>query len=384
MPALPNPSAVRPTDHRNLNLWKLHEDVCFGQAGGKVIWQPRILAWYDDKVFFKEPLPAPYENLSRADLYRRLGCSDRLYYFNDCLVAHEDPRVRIEQTKLPHGQEQITYHTPVGVQTLIIGWSEHSRCAEIVKRPILDERDMKIAAWRAQRTTWSFDQTKYNALVEELGDLGAPTAYLGRTNIQRLFVEDMGVEQTIFALMDYPQVCDQYFEALEVCEDRLMDVICASPIRIINYGDNFHASITSPDLFRKYILPAYQRRYEKLHPAGKWISSHWDGWVKPLLPLARACALDAIEAITPIPQGDVTLEETKAALGDDLFLMDGLPAIYFNEEYPEQDLIDCVNKCLDLFAPKLILGISDEISATGNIDRVRLVGQIVDDYNASL
>jgi len=32
--------------------------------------------------------------------------------------------------------------------------------------------------------------------------------------------------------------------------------------------------------------------------------------------------------------------------------------------------------------PKLILGISDEMSSRGDIERIRLVGRVVDDYNA--
>ena len=38
---------------------------------------------------------------------------------------------------------------------------------------------------------------------------------------------------------------------------------------------------------------------------------------------------------------------------------------------------------IDLFAGKLILGISDEMSSTGNIDRIKYVGEIVDRHNAS-
>ena len=85
----------------------------------------------------------------------------------------------------------------------------------------------------------------------------------------------------------------------------------------------------------------------------------------------------------PQPQGDVTLAETKAALGD-MFLLDGIPAVYFDHTFSEQELIDCTKKCIDLFAPHLILGISDEISSHGDIERVRLVTKVVDDYNASL
>ena len=59
-------------------------------------------------------------------------------------------------------------------------------------------------------------------------------------------------------------------------------------------------------------------------------------------------------------------------------------AIYFDETYPEQTLIDCAKRVIDLFAPNLVLGISDEISSHGEIERIRLVTEVVDDYNAGL
>ena len=39
---------------------------------------------------------------------------------------------------------------------------------------------------------------------------------------------------------------------------------------------------------------------------------------------------------------------------------------------------------IDLFAPNLVLGISDEISSTGDLERVRLVGEIVEEYNRQM
>lgn len=69
---------------------------------------------------------------------------------------------------------------------------------------------------------------------------------------------------------------------------------------------------------------------------------------------------------------------------DDKIFADGIPAIYFDELYPVETLVECVQKILDLFAPHLILGISDEISSTGDIERIRLVGRMVDEYNEKI
>jgi hypothetical protein len=49
-----------------------------------------------------------------------------------------------------------------------------------------------------------------------------------------------------------------------------------------------------------------------------------------------------------------------------------------------ETLIETTKKIIQLFAPNLVLGISDEISSTGDIERVRIVGRIVDEYNQSV
>ena len=113
-------------------------------------------------------------------------------------------------------------------------------------------------------------------------------------------------------------------------------------------------------------------------------TSHWDGDTRSLLKYAKRTGLDGIEAITPKPQGDVTLKEVKEALGDEVWLVDGIAAILFNEEYPEEALMDQIKECIELFAPKLILGISDELSSTGEIERVRRIREYVDEYNRKI
>ena len=377
------PFVSRRTDHRNIDLAQLHLDICFGRSGGKIIWQPRILAWISDKLFAGKGLPPPYTGMSRPQLYRVLGCSDRIYDFTECFVPHDHPDVRCTRRDLNELDYEVCWQTPTGTQKAVYRKVPNSPWHEPLKWPIVSETDMKIAAWRNLRRTWSWDQKRYEELCKQWQGIGAPTMYICRTTVQQLFVEDTGVEAGTYAIVDYPATCEEYFEALNTQQERLIEVINASPIQIINFGDNIHARTTPPAWFRKYILPVYQRRCALLHQAGKFVHAHWDGDCGPLLPLARQTGLDGIEAITPTPQGDVTLEETKAALGD-MFLLDGIPAIYFTRTFSEQVLIDCARKCIDLFAPRLILGISDEIASDGDIERVRLVGQIVDDYNASV
>jgi len=365
------------------DLAKLHHDVVFGKSNGKIIWQPRIICWYYDKKFAGEPLPAPYTDMTPPELYRALGCSDRLYdWYNGCFRRIEHPSVKWIEKRLNETDTQMTIHTPAGKQVVVYRHAPNSSYGYHLKWEVETEEELKVAAWREENATWEWDQDRFDEAQREVSDLGAPTMFMPRMNVQCLYIEKMGVERGVFALYDWPDTTEAFFRALEECHDRLMDVINASPVEIINFGENIHSATLSPPLFLKYHLPACQRRCEKLHRAGKFLCSHWDGDCGPLLRYAHDTGLDGIEAITPQPQGDVTLEEVKKGLGDDMVLLDGIPAIFFDKTFPVKILVECTRRVIELFAPRLVLGISDEISSTGDIERIRIVGDIVEEYNA--
>ena len=356
-----------------------------GRAGGQVVWQPRIAAWWKDKRFFGEPLPEPYEHLSVPDMFRYLDCSARLYEFNECFRRVEHPAVKVTTHDLGNNQTLTSIRTPAGEQTAIKEARPTCRLAMQVKREIVTQEDLRVATWRAENADYVFDREVYDRLLAEWGDLGLPSMYLPRVNIQDLYINTMGIQQAILALHEWgPEAFAPYFRALDELHERFISLLNTLPqFEIVNFGDNLHASTLPPRWFEKYVLPAYIRRCELLHRAGKFVHAHWDGDTRSLLRFAQQTPLDGIEAITPRPQGDVTLEEVREALGDRLFLIDGIPAIYFDTTYEPAELEACAAKVIELFAPRLILGISDEISSTGDIERVRLVGRIVDEHNAA-
>jgi hypothetical protein len=54
-------------------------------------------------------------------------------------------------------------------------------------------------------------------------------------------------------------------------------------------------------------------------------------------------------------------------------------AIDFLPGFPVDELLDFARRAIDMFAPKLILGVSDEISQVGEIEKIEAVSKLVDE-----
>ena len=109
---------------------------------------------------------------------------------------------------------------------------------------------------------------------------------------------------------------------------------------------------------------------------------HLDGYFHSLLSYLKHLPFDGLEALTPVPQGDVTLEEIKEAIGDKV-LLDGIPAVLFMDTYTREELMETTEKVIRLFAPRLVLGASDEVpEGTGQeaMERVRMVAKYCKQY----
>ena len=75
----------------------------------------------------------------------------------------------------------------------------------------------------------------------------------------------------------------------------------------------------------------------------------------------------------------LSLEQIKAAAGDSIVCLDLLPAIHFLSHYSMQECLDFTHRAIDMFAPRLILGISDEISQVGEIEKIEAITKLVDE-----
>lgn len=341
----------------------------------RLVWQPRLETWIAANRRLGT-IPDRYRELSDLQIYDDLGCSPRCYnYFNPCLVAEQTGDVEVTVETQPDGR-RVTTRTPVGTLTQFEYIT--SLAHQIREFPVKTVADIPALEYLLRHTTYRWDAERFAQTDALIGDRAAPTMYVPRVNIQRLIIQYTGFEPFYYLYHDHPAHVEHLLQTLNETDDAIYDVVCQCPIEIINFGDNLAAEFVSPAIFEKWYLPHYQQRSSQLHAHGKKCHSHWDGACKALLPYAQETGLDGLEALTPLPQGDVTLAEIKSALGDNMILIDGLPCTHFMPQHSYQEVADFTKELIDLFAPNLILGISDELSPPGDIEKVRLVSELVE------
>lgn len=382
-------------------------EIFKGDDPGQVVWQPRIENWYDVNKR-QGTMPEKYQGMTLLEIYDDLECSPRPYLYGrpspedlsdwegleraggGYCPQHVPPvwTVRLEGGNITSeqeidGNELIErWKTPKGNLTRRWRISELSIVPHVTDYPVKKVDQLKILEYilRHQKVELHYDN--YELVREKMGDRAPLAINAPRAPFQMLILFYMNYQPGIIALHRHPIEVESFLKAAEEIDNRFYDMIKDSPIDIVNFPDNVDGHFDSPPLLEKYLLPHWQHRTEELRKAGKYTDVHWDGSIKPILRYTHDVGVDGFEAFTPKPQGDVTVEEMSQALSDDLILLDGVPATHFLPSASVSTLKETVDQVIEEFAPKLILGISDEIPANGDIEKVRLVSEWVNEYNS--
>ena len=69
--------------------------------------------------------------------------------------------------------------------------------------------------------------------------------------------------------------------------------------------------------------------------------------------------VDNASGIVCIPPS-LTLEEIREHIGEKI-LLDGIPSVFFLDHYSMDQIQECVEKLVEYFHPRLVLGVSDEM-----------------------
>ena len=109
----------------------------------------------------------------------------------------------------------------------------------------------------------------------------------------------MGIENTIYATVDIPNVMDRTVGTINENLLKCVDMICKSSAEIIFMGDNFSSDVQPPPFFQRWSAPFYRETFKRIKAVGKYSSVHVDGRLRGLLREFARIGADCIDAVTP-------------------------------------------------------------------------------------
>jgi hypothetical protein len=350
-----------------------------GREGDKVPWNIRHEFWYHYNMV-KGSLPAKYKGKSLLEICLEWGASWRCYsgYFTDRFVKVSYTGDVEVSAVTSDGRITAVFKTPKGTLRQVNVKDDVGLTSRTIEYPIKSLDDLKPMEYILENIRVEFDGKIYAKMEENLRGHGLLSYFFPRSPYQRLILEYMGLERTMSFLLRYKREIENFMRVIKASNDMFYEVMARTPIKIFNLGENIDVRMTPPKIFEKYCLPYYRERADFLHRSGKYVHIHVDGYAKPLLPLLRETGLDGIEALTVKPVGDMTLEDIKKHVGEEMVILDGVPYIFFIPETISLEKFDeFVKKIISMFRNNLVLGISDELPPSADESRVKRVSEII-------
>ncbi len=353
---------------------------------------PDVMPWFADLTYwygaaaYRGTLPEKYRGEGVVQLYRDLGCGCHEHALNlPCRIQHHEVDTRVDEEKDGHGRpyrQRVEWRTPVGTLTQVKQYEPESCSWAYREYPVKTPDDLKALRFIFQHLLVSPDYTVQNRQIKMWGDMGVASSIPPRSPLANLIVIWMGVVNTVYALNDAPAEVEATLEAMAQADDPIYESIANSPAPLVYFGENITGEVVSPKLFHQYYAPYYHKRVPGLHAKGKYIFVHIDGTMRTVLPLIAATGIDCAQSLTPAPVGDVSIQEMRPLAGDKLILWAGIPGVYFSPLYPVEAVREMVMdymKCHKEGA-KFILGVCDQVPPDGEIDRVRMISDLVEQY----
>jgi hypothetical protein len=356
-----------------------------GEVPDRVPFMLDLSHWFYHRQRRPWDLSQAYEK-PETDLiaeHRRLGVGFYLPNLGSFYSVDYADGVRAETVKAGRGGvPEITwrFRTPCGSIERRRIWEETTYSWPISAWGVRTERDLRILAEalaaRRYRPRWE----RYQAWLEEVGDLGVVYLSPGYSAMGHLLNYWMGVEQVMYAAADWPETLRETVSRINANSLDLIDLLADSPAEVILMGDNFSSDIQPPHFFAEWSRDYYAEAIRRLHAAGKWVAVHIDGRLRGALGMFAELGADCADAVTPKPMGDLTPAECRLEAGPGMILSGGVSPDLWLPGAATPAFAEAVRAWLDLrsASPRLIANAGDQVPPGASEERIALMRDMVE------
>lgn len=347
--------------------------------------RPDAMPWFADLSYWRSAhaaigdLPEEYaSDEGYLKLHQDYHVGFYLAYAAPYGIRRGDETVQVEQRQDGH-RLLTTYRTAsgemTGEQVYLPESQTHAWTRYPVSRP--EHLDIVRALYESEQAFANHEAWLHWDRVT--GGQGVQVACIPRGGISSLLNEWCGVTNLTYLIADAPEAVRRTVDVMLARNARIIEVTCGSPAPLVEFCDNLTGEIMTR-WFREYQFDFYVEQNRKLHAAGKKTLTHVDGTLRGIIPLVAAAGVDAAEAVTPEPCGDVAVADLRELAGPDLILFGGMPGALYAPPFSADNIRRQVEAIVEHHWDygRFILGSADQIPPDADMDLVRLTGELVE------
>ena len=316
-----------------------------------------------------------------VELHKQIGAVAYVEMGGFYALSSDDPEVKLE-SHTDNGVFSSHIITPLGSLYEERVFNPDSYSYGIRKHLLESTADFPIVEYLMERLQCRPRWELYHAWQTALGGMAFPYAQLPYSGSGYLIARNMGVEKTVYAILDEPERVRRLVQAVNTCNLRILDAILDGPFETLIVSDNYDSNVQTKEFFDAYVRDYYTEVARRLHAKDKYLAVHVDGESRGVLGWLAECGVDCADAVTPAPMFARTPAQMRAEAGPNLILSGGIPATVFGATGSDAAFIECVKRWLDtrIVSPRLIMAAGDQVPTDAPFHRIAMLPELVAKY----
>ncbi|HEY3411644.1 MAG TPA: uroporphyrinogen decarboxylase family protein [Armatimonadota bacterium] len=294
-----------------------------GQPTDRVPWSPFL-------AYIWEHLPQEIQTRGQVAFLREVG-ADPLWRGAPCAVVAETPGAELLTTE---DGEHVRYRleTPVGTLNWARRVSAEGNTHFLNEHPLKTAEDFKVQLWVEEHTRFRQDLTAAHTHLAQDGQEGLSIGMLiprGKTAFQQLIEFYVGTEELAYALVDYPEIVDELVQTMAAKNLEAVRLAVDAPYDYFLTYEDSSTQNYSPMQYAAYIAPEIQQYCAILATQQKYYIQHACGHVQAILPTMMESGIFAVESLSPLPTGNLSLRAARQMVGSKVGIIGGIEPVHF-------------------------------------------------------
>ena len=346
---------------------------------------PDFVPWFGDLDYWissmrkRGTLPEEYAGDGYFKLHRDLGVGFYLQGYFPYDTAYEG--VEIEE-KQEGDVFRRTLRTPVGSLTSEMRYLPDTFSWAHVHHLLKGIDDLPAYLYLVEHTTFAPNYTEAARRKGLVGDNGVVLCYLPRSPFMELVTDVAGLENLVFLMADWPEETTRLLEAMEIQADLAAEIALASPAECLMIPENLSSEMVGADYYLRFLRPYEKKWTDRIRAAGKFSFIHMDGTLQGLIRLVAESGFDVLEALTPLPSGDMSWAEIAEAVPSGPILWGGLPGVLFTPHVSDEEFEAHLEGILETMrtSRRFVLGVADQVPPDAIWSRVAKIHERVEEF----